>query len=572
MQRLSHRGADGSGEWRAKDVYMGHRRLWTTPEEIGEQQPLRLAGLPFTLVFDGRLDNRQDIQRQLGEDSRASEANLSDAAIVLQAYARWREDCFAKFIGEFALVIYDEERREILCARDPLGDRTLYYAKRGAQVAAASEAWAAAANLNDSSINERAAAHYFALQVPPDGQTLFNNVFELPPAHWMKINKMGQRIQRYWQPDPQKKIRYKTDKEYADHFYALLKESVHCRMRSATPIGAMMSGGLDSTSVASLAAQEQPLTAFSYVFDEVAECDERLYINAMQAQYRLRSIQMPCDDAYPYRNWRAWTRNPNLPEGNPYRLLKERAYRRAQEEGIRVLLTGGFGDHLYDGAEEWLADLLEDGHYAQAARQMTQALKVFGLKSVLAAPSLRRTVKRAIKKRRRAPSKPAWLTPLAASYLQNEAPQEEAFASKSNLLGLLVSQSGTGDCFSASRFQVELRHPYRDRRLVEFMLALPAYQLYYHGAYKHILRNAMQGILPETIRARKQPTSLMPLYLRGVRAEQETLRQELQKKRWQTFIRKEWLETRWNVPPIKDGAAALIPWLCFSYEAWLANQ
>jgi len=568
---MKHRGADGSGEWKAQDAHLGVWRFWTTPEEIGEEQPLRVKGLPFVIAFDGRLDNREDLRRQIGN----LQPRISDAALALHAYARWQENCFAQFVGEFALVIYDEKRRVLICARDPLGDRTLYHAQRGAEFVVTSEAWAAA-GLNSSALNERAAAHYFALRVPADGQTFFHNVFELPPAHWLKISKTEQRAQPYWQPDLQKKIRYKTDAEYAEQFSELLKESVQCRMRSASPIGILMSGGLDSTSVACFAAQETstPLTALSYIFPTLPECDERIYINAMQATHSLHSLQMPCDDAYPFK--KNWTRNPNSPEGNPYRLLKERAYQHAREKGIRALLTGGFGDHLYDGAEEWLADLIKDKRYSQAVAQMKQAIKVFGIKNVLAARSLRRAARRAAERllrkdllRRAAPS-PVWLTPLAKKYLTENAPQP--LTAKANLLGALVSQNGTGDWFSANRFQVELRHPYRDRRLVEFMLAIPAYQLYYDGAYKHILRNAMQGNLPEIIRARTQPTSLLPFYQHGAQMEQEALREVIQKKNWQIFVRKEWLAPHWNIAPKKDNAEALIPWLCFSYETWLANE
>jgi asparagine synthase (glutamine-hydrolysing) len=202
----------------------------------------------------------------------------------------------------------------------------------------------------------------------------------------MIVDSSGERKRRYWSPDPSKKVRYKTKEEYGEHFRSLLEESVHCRLRSSAPIGVLMSGGLDSTSVTCLAARMtagQPLTTISYVFDELADCDERVYINAVRDQYGLRSIQIPCDDAWPYKDGHTWALNPNQPEMNPYRFIKERAYNRAQTEGLRVLLTGGFGDHLYSGAEDWLADLVGDKKLQEAARELTLYLRYAGLRWTL---------------------------------------------------------------------------------------------------------------------------------------------------------------------------------------------
>ena len=349
---------------------------------------------------------------------------------------------------------------------------------------------------------------------------------------------------RYWQPDPHKKIRYKTDEEYAEQFRNLLEESIRCRMRSVAPVGILMSGGLDSTSVASLAARmiaPQQLTTISYVFDEFPDCDERQYINAVKEKWNTHSIQIPSDDAWPYKNWKNWRRNPNQPEGNPYRLVKERAYQRANDEGLRVLLTGGFGDHLYDGAEEWMADLLAEGRLFQALQGLAYNIRNFGLRRALAAQSLRRTARRILDKfpggkflhgkQTAAP----WLTPFSIDNTNNRSNTwlDPAFARKANILGLRAAQSSASETFNASRHALELRHPYRDRRLIEFVLGLPAYQFYFHGVYKYILRNAMKGILPEIIRTRVRPTSLISFFFRGVELEKQKIQdclQELQRK------------------------------------------
>lgn len=582
MDRLAHRGPDGSDMSVTGRAALGHWHFWTVPEEVGERQPLQLDGMPFRIVFDGRLDNRPEMFNSLGFDPEQG-SRLSDAALVLRAYLRWGEHCFEHFVGEFGLVILDESKARLVCARDQLGDRTLFYAWRGARLVVASEPWAVAgADGLNPGINERAAAHYFALKATEDGQTLFEGVFELLPAHVMVVDASGERKWRYWQPDPAIKIRYKTDEEYAGHFRALLEESVRCRMRSTTPVGVLMSGGLDSTSVASLAARmiaPQQLTTISYVFDELTDCDERVYINAVKEKYNLHSIQIACDDAWPLKDWENWPQNPNQPEGNPYRLLKERAYRRANREGLRVLFTGAFGDELYSGEEDWLVALLEERRFREAGRELERHLRYAGPGRTLGSGYVRRVARRLVDKipgGRRFRGKnqsPVWLTSRAADYLSGTAPgSDPVFELKRNILGREAASNCAGEVFNASRHSLDLRHPYRDRRLVEFVLALPAHQLYNRGYYKYILRVALRGILPETIRARQQPTPLLSLFRRGIEGEKQILLASFEDPGavWRNFVRADWLDDHWNTPvtPATDGPAALVPWLCVSYVAW----
>jgi len=582
MARLNHRGPDGCDEITAGNVCMGHWHFWTTPEEVGERQPLELNGLPFRIVLDGRLDNRAELFSKLNIDPMEG-GGFTDAALVLLAYDRWKEHCFDHFIGEYALVIFDERRNELICARDALGGRTLFHASYGRLFVIASEPWAAAgADGASPELNESAAAHYFALKAPEDGQTLFDNVYELLPAHVMTVDPSNQRIERYWRPDPFKRVRYKTDAEYAEHFLSLLEESVRCRLRSNTPAGVMMSGGLDSTSVACLAARmmkPEPLTAISYVFDELKDCDERPYIEAVKERWDIRSIQIPCDDAWPYKDWQSWPHDPNRPEDSLYRLLKERVYKCARAQGFRVLLTGDFGDHLYLAGKDWLVDLLFDGRLLDAEREWLHHVRTFGPRRVPMTDHMRRAARRMFdsvpgsKYLHRRQTESAWLTPLSAGYLfDNKTALPPDLERHSALLGLRTSRGCNRETFNASQHTLELRHPYRDRRLVEFVLSLPAYQLYHRGLFKHVLRTAMNDILPEVIRTRRQPTSLLPLYFRGVDREKKLLQDLFQNPDtiWRRFARADWISKRWNVPvtPDQDGPEVLAPWLCISYETW----
>ncbi|MGB8212672.1 MAG: asparagine synthase-related protein [Anaerolineales bacterium] len=587
MARLDQRGPDGRDVFLAGPIAMGHWHFWTTPEEVGERQPLELAGLPFKIVLDGRLDNRAELLAELALQPVQGKP-LSDSALVLYAYERWGEHCLEHFIGEFALAILDQHRGELLCGRDALGDRSLFYAFQGTCLVVASEAWAVAgAGSSAPQLNESTVADYFALKTPPDGQTFFKSVYELLPAQALLVSASGQRTWRYWQPDPSARLRGQPDEAYAEQFRTLLEQSVRCRLRAVTPVGVLMSGGLDSTSVACLAARllsPRPLTTLSYVFDELADCNERPFIEAVQQQYGLHSIQIPCDDAWPYQDWEHWPHNPNQPEQIPYRLLRERAYRQAHMEGLRVLLTGGFGDHLYAAGLDWLGDLIAEGRYLEAGRELSLYFRYSGIRWTLRAGFIQRAARHlggALPAGLRLPAgrsaAPAWMTPYSAGLLSPaERLPDPALERVANLVGVEAASSCSGEVSYTNRHALELRHPYRDRRLVEFVLSLPAYQLYYHGLSKHILRIAMRGILPELIRTRLQPTSMEALYLRGVEREKTILQACLEDpgSAWRKFVRADLLldHMRGLVIPAARGSESVIPWLCVSYEAWYKRK
>lgn len=577
MERLNHRGPDGRDTISAGPIRMGHWHFWTTPEEVGERQPLELNGLPFKIVLDGRIDNRAELFTALNI-SLAEGLSLSDAALILYAYNHWGEECFTHFVGEFALVIFDEQKNELICARDQLGDRTLFYLCNDMQVVIASEPWAIAAiNETMPELNERAIAHHFAFRATEDGQTLFNNIYELLPARIMKIKSADQHIFCYWQPDLRKKIRCKTDEEYTEQFLAILEESVRCRMRATTSVAVKMSGGLDSTSVASLAADmlaPEQLTTISYVFDELSGADERKYINALKDYWNTRSIQIVCDDCWPFQYPQHWAHNPSQPRTNPYWLMDSRVYQRTQAEGVRVLMTGMFGDHLYSARRDWLADLVIEGRLSDALQGLLHCIRLAGWRRIWQVRYIQRIFIRALNtfgiKRLRRTEKPSdWLTAYSFEILKSKSGFSEQ---QYSLTGQMTAQLSSSELPNANRHAVELRHPYRDRRIIEFMLAIPAHQLHRCGSSKHILRMAMKSKMPDLVRLRQEFTSFLSLFVRGQEREIEVIHNWLQGPyaKWRKFVRLDWALKHLSIvlTPAQDGPHALVIWYCLSYQAW----
>ena len=241
-----------------------------------------------------------------------------------------------------------------------------------------------------------------------------------------------------------------------------------------------------------------------------------------------------------------------------------------------------FADHLYAGGVHWLRDLLCERRFSQAVQESLwharqHAKRLFLISGLLRClPGWRRV--RWLWR----PGKPPWLTDSAQALLPpSQSAQPAPFWPPSaqtaarpeqhlRVLGLLAAHGLSFERFYTSQYGLELRYPYRDRRMVEFFLSIPAHQLYGHGLEKHVLRSAMPGILPERIRRRRHPTGLQALFVRGIAdKEWRTVQRLLSRpnRLWPQYIRHDWLA---NVNParLRSEEEGLVLWLCVCYELW----
>jgi asparagine synthase (glutamine-hydrolysing) len=598
MRRLAHRGPDGQAVHCQQSVAMGHCQFWTTPEAVGERQPLRSADGRLALLFDGRLDNRDELLSSLRWHDPGGR-QTSDAAIVLQAYVKWDEQFVTRLLGPFALAIYDEARQQVVCARDPLGDCTLFYYVDNDLLLIASEEQALLTHpaVSDT-LDETALAYYFAVRAPSDGRTFFQDIREMLPSQVMMIGAHGTKTRRYWDVDPERRLVYRDDVEYAEQFRLLLDQSVQRCLRAVGPSAVMMSGGLDSTSVASLAARHlaaasppERLTVISWVFDQFPMCDERIYMDRLIEQHNLKAIRISGDGDWPFRDAFLFeSHNPGRPYNNPYHRLKRHLYQATYDNQTRVLLTGAFGDDLYTGAEDWLSDLLHDQRFLEVGNELMLGVRRFGFRKLMARRSLRRTGRQLLEqlpamqclltlRDKHKLNQIDWLTPYARqklSGLENWPPSADKGRRPDQhraVLGMYSASGASSENSYASKMGVELRDPYRDRQLVEFMLSIPAYQLYRWQRHKHILRNAMMNLLPENILSRVGPTSLLPLYRYGLaQAEWQMVQQILNRPEavWRRFVQPSWLEkTVWErLDKGLGGREALLVWRALNFEIW----
>jgi asparagine synthase (glutamine-hydrolysing) len=267
---LVHRGPDGEGILVRDGVALGHRRLAIIDLE-GGRQPLANEDGSVWVVFNGEIYNYRELRAQLEARGHVF-ATHSDTEVIVHAYEEWGPESVARFRGMFGFALADFSRRRLLLARDPFGIKPLFYRIGPDYFAFASEL-SALEQVRAPAPRGRleAVEHYLRYRYIPGPRTIYEDVFQLPPASWMTVDFDGQRPEprTYWRLsfEPQHGL---SDAQWLDRFEAVIHDSVRAHLVADVPFGVFLSGGIDSTLVARAMSDllERPVTAFSIGFDE----------------------------------------------------------------------------------------------------------------------------------------------------------------------------------------------------------------------------------------------------------------------------------------------------------------
>ncbi len=372
LAAIAHRGPDGCGRWVEGPLAMGYQMFHTTPEAVREAQPLADPDGRYHIVFDGRVDNRVELAAAIRAKGVALRDD-TDAEIALRAYECFGEDAPRRIVGDFALVIWNGSKRELFCARDPIGIRPFHYYCDGRTFIAATELQQIFADPSVSNApDEGVVGEYLAGTLKGREYTLFRDIRRLPAAHQMTVGVNGVSKRPYFALDWRKELRYRDDAEYAEHFHEIFGEAVRCRMRAIGGLGAHLSGGLDSTSVVGMASwlrrrgkvADAPFETFSLLFDH-PDLDERSYIfETVEMLGLIANYPEPVPVDLPMcvetvRRFRDFTEYPNGGMWN-------RVWPMARAKGIRVLLSGTGSDEWMSGSPHVYADLSRAGHWRKA--------------------------------------------------------------------------------------------------------------------------------------------------------------------------------------------------------------
>jgi asparagine synthase (glutamine-hydrolysing) len=521
---VAHRGPDGIGAWTSGPAGLGACLLKTSPESASEPLPLVSDGGRYAIAFDGRIDNRDELALALRRDEPSARA-LPDSAVMLAAYRRWGEGCLGRVAGDFAFAVWDAARQELFCARDPVGVRLLHYYCDGRQFIAATEVSQILAVVS-ADIDPVSLTLFLGGRESSPERTFYEGVKKLPGGCSLTVSASDVNLKTYWDPDPSDLLTLRDDREYEELFIELFKESVRSRLRSRTPTAVSLSGGMDSSSVLATAEHMRrsgwsglpEVRAYSNVYPGMAQVDESEYIEATVDLYdtpaRMIGSVGTADEPDRTSALRPLRAEPYIaPHEDNHRQL----FGEVEKDGCRVLLTGLGGDEVFAVGHGHLTDLFRTFDFRAIHREW----RYFG-RSVWLSAGLN-AVSALMPFRRKGDKKPVpWLTVAA---VQSANPADDAARWRTRGFRSLHQQDVhawiqvrgglpgyTWTDVTAAEYGLEPRHPFMDRRLVEFLVSVPPHLKFRHGYNKRLLRRAMKGILPEKVRNRRYKTNFSSLF------------------------------------------------------------
>jgi len=349
LTQISHRGPDASGMYTERGIGLAHTRL-SIVDSRGGQQPMHNEDRSLWVTLDGEIFNHLELRDALASKGHRF-ITRSDTEVILHAYEQYGEECVQHFNGQWAFAVWDRNERRLFASRDRLAVRPLFYTIADGKLLFASEIKSLFAHPDvDRRIDPRGLNQLFTFQTTLAPRTVFEAVHELPPGHNLIVHDGEITLRRYWQPDYDLPAEPIAASDCAGQLLDLLVDATRLRLRCDVPVGAHLSGGLDSAVTAALARQctDSPLRTFSIAFDD-AEFDESHYQSQAAEALGLEHQTLRCcrDDVarlFPDMIWHA--ERPVLQtDAVPMYLLSKLV----REAGCKVVLTGDGADELLGG-------------------------------------------------------------------------------------------------------------------------------------------------------------------------------------------------------------------------------
>lgn len=514
-------GPDGGSSYFKDNVSILYHSFHTTKESRRELQP-HVTASGMAITWDGRLDNRAELIRQLGD---VVTSNSPDVSIVAAAYERWETDCFAKLIGDWALSIWNPSTGSLVLAKDPIGSRHLYYSLDNTQVTWSSVLDPLVLLAGETfALCEEYIAGWLSL-FPPSHLTPYAGIHAVPPSSSVLLQTGKQTVRKYWDFDPGRQTHYRTDAEYEEHFRMLFRESVAQRLRADTPALAELSGGMDSSSIVCIAdllmgqglAETPRLDTISYFNDSEPHWNERPYFMKVEEKRGRHGRHIDVGQQQPFQfdgKTDGFSATPGISNGQSESARQFTDCLRTQ--GNRVLLSGIGGDEVLGGVPDptpALCDLLAKArlgqllHHAMVWAQAKRKPVLYLLSDTVKA-FLPRTLAGLKNHKGAIP----WLRPEFARRnwhaLWAYQPRKRFFGPlpsfQDNLTTLEALRSQFATFTIAPDPPYEKRYPFLDRNLLEFLYSVPQEQILRPHHRRSLMRRALAEIVPDEILNRKQ--------------------------------------------------------------------
>ncbi len=526
---LRHRGPDGEGTWYHPRGMAGfaHRRLSIIDLATG-QQPMS-DGAGNWITYNGEIYNYLELRAELGSERFVT---TSDTEVILRAYRQWGEECLTRLRGMFAFALWDEGRQTLFCARDRFGIKPLYYTVVDGVLYLASEVKALLPFLPQVETDLEGFKDYLTFQFCLAGKTLFKGVSELLPGHLFLARNGSVETRRYWEvyyhPDFDHTARY-----FEDQIRALVEDSVTFHQRSDVPVGAYVSGGLDSSIVAALAAEQQGpgFKGFTGKFSLDPAYDESRYARelARSRGFELHEVDITAEDFVEQIEKVIYHLDFPVagPGSFPQYVVSQLASRHR-----KVLLGGQGGDEIFGGYARYLIAYFEQCIKAAIDGTMHSGNFIVTYESIIPSLGTLREYKPLLQEFWREGlfedlDKRYFRLINRSGVLQDEVNWEalgsyspyETF--ESIFRGENVRKESYFDSMTHFDFKtllpallqvedrvsmahgLESRVPFLDHALVELAATIPSNIKFKDGTMKHVLKTAMQSVLPDSIASRR---------------------------------------------------------------------
>ena len=522
---ISHRGPDGEGFWMndEKTIGLGHRRLAIIDLSPEAAQPFSFLGR-YHLVFNGEIYNYPELKTELSQKGYRFQTN-SDTEVLVAAYDCWKDNCLQRFDGMFAFAIWDEKEQQLFAARDRFGEKPFYYHFDGETLVFASEfkaLWAAGIS---RSWNHLMLLNYLAnghtQNAVDPGLTFYKEVSCIPPGHYATFQPHTKTlfINLYWDLDKQERIKI-SEEEAVEKFKYLFLQSVKRRLRSDVPVGTSLSGGLDSSSVIAMIQEAEKSNnfytrhAFTARFPGF-EKDEWQYANEIAQRYQLKHHSVePTLDSF-LNEFETLCFYQEQPFGSSSVYAQYKVMQKARAEGITVLLDGQGADEILAGYNKYMHWYLQEltgrfrfGFAMQERVRLQQNHYSFqwGFPNYVASflPVLANAQLEEMERKRILVHPHISRDYAKSNYDPYYSVYKPPVSKLNDMLYFNTMQQGLGELLhyadrNSMAFGREVRLPFLNHELVEFIFTLPSELKIHNGFTKWLLRVAMSDRLPESV-------------------------------------------------------------------------
>lgn len=520
LNAIKHRGPDDEGVFSDDTVSLGIRRLAIVDIEHGNQ-PIHNEEKTVWIVFNGEIYNYPEVRDELIKLGHRFDSN-SDTETIVHAYEEWGIDCLQKLNGMFAFAIWDKNKKRLFLARDRIGVKPLYYCGSPNRFLFASEIKALITNPEiPRKPNNRAIYNFLLTGFQSSiGETFFLNIKELPLGYYMTVDQNNLTLKKYWHLDAFGPDESKTDECYASQFRELLLDAIKIRLPANLAIGSFLSGGLDSTSIVCLAnsilkssnksavKDHAPQKLFSAFYHE-AIADERPFIEEVSRLVATKIDYVFPSDTVRIEDLKAFVYYMD----EPVTVLNYYAYwclARITKGQVKVTFSGqgpdeflaGHADHF----EVYVKELWRRKKIKPLLTECISGLSRYGPVSVVKRIVEMLTLRKTRLEELLNPKFTALYKPNSTTKKHDTLRTALLFDFTHNRLPMHLR---VGDRVS-SAFSTETRCPYLDYRIVEYSFSLPETQKIKNGWSKYVLRNAVRGFIPESVRKRKKLGTPVP--------------------------------------------------------------